>query len=58
MKKFRVITMERWQQSYVVEAESADVALEIAVEEGEPEENSFEYRETMQRETWEVEEVK
>lgn len=55
--KRRVVVMERWAQEYLVEAATDEEALEIVREGGgeiNEAEGGFEYRDTLDSETWEV----
>lgn len=59
MNKYNVTVMERYGQTYVVEAESPEKAMDIVKEGGgKLDENSFEYIDRMDRETWQVHEHK
>lgn len=60
LKEYRVAIMERWAQYYTVKAKSPEQAIQLVQEgEGDMKEGpmGFEYRDTMDTETWEVEEI-
>lgn len=57
MTKYRVVMMERWAYGMEVEANSPEEAIQ-AVKDGKADsiDEDFELRDTMDSETWEVEE--